>query len=196
MHLRLPFLAALLALTAHCGCLGHRPLAAPAPTAATVADKKSVDLAVRNNALALLNDLLGDEKHLSKILILKRESREANRLIKDISETSAHGAKLLEARAKNDPSIVLTNLALPPGERAVRKMIASTKQSLLLRAGTAEFEFQILLTQMQALGYGAPLALIVAENEPSAAHAREFSDLSVRLNQLYERVLALLRPKK
>jgi hypothetical protein len=189
-------LAALLALTGLCGCLGTRPLAAPAPTAATKADKKSVDLAARNNAMALLNDLLGDEKNVSKILIIKFESREVNQLIKDISAASADGAKLLEATAKSDPGIVLTNLALPPGERAVRKAIAKHKQSLLLRAGTAEFEFEILIAQVEALGYGAPLALVVAENEPRAAQAREFSDLSVRLNQLYERVLGLLRAKK
>lgn len=59
----------------------------------------------------------------------------------------------------------------------------------------APFEFQLLLTQAEALSYGLHLAQVAAENEPQTERAREFSSLSAELEQLYEQVLALLRKK-
>jgi hypothetical protein len=43
------------------------------------------------------------------------------------------------------------------------------------------------------LNYGAHLASVAAESEPQVERAREFSDLSVRLEQLREQVIARLR---
>jgi hypothetical protein len=130
---------------------------------------------------------------LSKILLIKLESRELDHVVKSISATAADGAKWLESLARNEPGLKLENLGLPPGEEATRKAIAKTKQRLLLHSHGAEFEFQILLTQMQALNYGAHLASVLAEHEPNPAQAREFSELSARLNKLQDQVLAMLR---
>src|SRR6185436_16807430 len=58
---------------------------------------------VRDNAYSLLYDLLSDEQHVSKLLIIKRDRRELNRLIKRISDAAGQGVESLEAFAKQDP---------------------------------------------------------------------------------------------
>jgi hypothetical protein len=180
-----------------CGCQSHPQAAASADSMAVATPaNKNVDIRIRNNSLALLNELLNEEKRVSMILIIKRESPELNRLIKDIAETAAEGAKRLQSMAKNDSGLALAKPDLPPGEQAARKAVAKTKQHLLLQSKDAEFEFQLLLTQTEALNYGAHLASVAAENEPQSDRARELSDLAARLTQLYEQVIGRLRMNK
>ncbi len=191
--LRMTILLALLGL---CGCQSPHAVTHTSETAAPAGSgKKSFDLTIRNNSLALLSDLLNDEKRVDMVLIIKRETPGLKRLIQEISETAADGAKRLQTLAKNDPDLILSKTDLPPGERAARKAVSKTKESLLLHTKEAEFEFQLLLTQTEALNYGAHLALVAAENEPRTAIAREFSDLSARLQRLNEQVIARLRNK-
>jgi len=173
------------------GCQASRPISITAKPASIAG--KSADSAIRCNALALLGDLLGDEKHLSKILIIKRESTELNRLVKDISQTAGSGADLVEATAKSEPGLDLSRTDLPVGELATRKAIAKTKQHLILHNQNEEFEFQMLLTQSQAMSYGAHLAAVIAENTPNPERSKEFSLLAIHLEQLQERALVLLR---
>lgn len=159
-------------------------------------EKKGVDLQTRNNALALLDDLLGDEKNLSKILIIKHNSDELGKLVGDISKTAGDGAKMLESIAKTEPGLNLKATSLPSGEAAARKAISKTKEHELLHSKDAEFQFQLLLTQTEALNYGSHLAMVVAENESQPERTREFLRLSAELRNLQERVLAMLRNTK
>ncbi len=177
-----------------CGCQSlKQPSAKSGSPEISTSQKTASDLATRNNALALLDDLLGDEKNLSKILIIKRNSDELGRLVEDISKTAGEGEKMLQSMAKNEPGLDLKALNLPPGEAATRKSIAKTQEQLLLHSKDAEFEFQLLLTQSEALNYGANLALVAAENEPQADVTRDLLRLSSRLRELHEQVLTMLR---
>jgi hypothetical protein len=175
-----------------CACQSVRP---SAPAKIVNSDGRTFDLSIRNNSLALLADLLGDEKNLSKILIIKHHSDELGKLVKDISQASGEGATLLDALAKADPGIQLKGIGLPPGEVATRNAISKTKESLLLHTKDAEFEFQLLLTQSEGLNYGAHLAMVAAENEPQAERVRDLLRLSAQLRDLDERVVAMLRKK-
>ena len=195
---RLPLLAAFLvcSLCSLCGCQLAQRKAANAPqTESATSAKKSFDAATRNNALALLNDLLNDEKNVSKILIIKRDSEELKRLIKDISAAAGNGAKLLKSFAQKNPNIQLAATDLPPGEAATRKAISKTKEQELLHTKDVEFEFQLLLTQSEAMNYGAHLAQVAAENEPQPQRARALSTLSTKLKMLHDQVLTMLRKK-
>jgi hypothetical protein len=177
-----------------CGFCACQSLQHPTPKPETqVSAKKSSDLVTRNNALALLADLLNDEKNLSKILIIKRNSDEFGRLVENIAKTTRGGSDLLQSLAKSDPGFNLKATGLPPGEIATRKAIAKLKETLLLHSKDAEFEFQLLLTQVEALNYGANLALVAAENEPQVDHTCEFLALGTQLRDLHEQVLARLR---
>ena len=167
----------------------------PSQNATPAAPLNKVDSAVRNNAFALLADLLNDEKNVSKILLIKFESPEVDRLVTEISKTADEGAKLLETFSKTDPTLTKTSLDLPPGEKATRDAIAKTKKDQLLHTKGKEFEFELLLTQVQALNYGAHLASVIATNEPQPDRARQFMNLSAQLKRLYGEVIALLRTK-
>jgi hypothetical protein len=139
--------------------------------------------------------LLNDEKNLSKVLLIKFESPEVDRLVTEISKTANEGAKLLETYSKNEPALAQGKHDLPPGERATREAIAKTRKNQLLHTRGAEFEFELLLTQVQALSYGAHLASVLAANEPRPDRAQQYSHLSAQFKALYDRVTALLRTK-
>jgi hypothetical protein len=153
------------------------------------ADKQKV----RNNAASLLYDLLGNEKNLSKLFILKGGRAELKSLVKTISSAAATGQKQLEALAKKDSTLKLDAANLPPGEQATRDAIAKAKEHELLRASGADLEFNLLLTQADALGYGSQLAKIAAQNSARAEQVQEFNTIGATLENLHKQVLALLR---
>jgi hypothetical protein len=147
---------------------------------------------LRNNAYSLLYDLLDDERHVSKLLIVKRDSRELNRLINRISDVSAEGVDRLKRFAAKDPSLNLKVMGLPPAEQATRKAIAETKRNQLLGRSGADFERTLLLTQMEALSYGTHLAGVAATNDFDPTRAGYLSTLSAALKHLHSEVAQLL----
>jgi len=170
-----------------CGRGDARKPAAPNP--ADGAGK----IEVRNNAASLLADLLGDEKNVSKILIIKHNSAELGRLIKLISKTAGDGANELETLAKSDPTLNLHSLQLPPGEVATRAAISKTKEHELIFSSGEKFELSLLLSQTDALDYGSHLAKIAAENSSSTEQQLKFHSLDVALNARFREVVAKLR---
>src|SRR5262245_35414201 len=95
-----------LALASACGCQsisGNRHVETP-PAA----------IALRNNGYSLLYKLLSDERHVSKLLIIKRDRRELNRLINQISDAAAEGADHLKQFVAKDPTLNLSAENLPP----------------------------------------------------------------------------------
>jgi hypothetical protein len=188
-------LLAMLLVLFLCGCQSLRSNSGKTPLT-NPAEANDSKLQTRNNALALLEDLLSDEKNVSKILIVKHNSDQLGKLIKEISETAGNSAKMLDEYAKSVGGVDLKRLDLPPGEAATRKLISKTKEHELLSAKDAEFEFQLLLTQVEALNYGAHLAMAIADCETDPNQTREFLRLGSQLRELHERVLAMLRERK
>ena len=147
----------------------------------------------RNNSASLLYEIVSDEKHLSKLLIIKRDRKELHELVKKISETSATTAEVLEKFAKEDTQFDLKQPNLPPAEIATRELQSKTLTKELLHSSGPEFEFQLLLTQAQALGYAQALATVTAANETDQKRREELTKISSNLTQLYEAVLQMLR---
>ena len=176
-----------------CGCQSAPP---PAVQSRPPTTSKPADLVTRNNSLALLNELLNEEKNVKLILIIKKESPELNLLVKTISKTASNGAKLIKASKKKDPGLSLPGNGLPPGEKAAREGLSKTKEHDLLHSKGAEFELQLLLTQAEALSYGAQLAQDVATNDTQPDRARQFGQLGDQLKLLHEQVIARLRTKQ
>jgi hypothetical protein len=176
------------------GCSWHTSPANSAP--ADQPRPAGYEQHVRNNAASLLYDLLSDEKNLGKILIVKHASDDVSRLVKTISTAAGDGAAWLEQVAKTNRPLNIHVLGLPSGEVATRKAIAKTKERELLHATGAEFELQLLLTQVEALNYGTHLAAVASENEPRPEIARGFSALGDRLRDLHAQVLALVRQRR
>ena len=149
-------------------------------------------LVTRNNCYSLLYQLLDEQKDVSVLRFIKPERADLKNLVKRIAADSGTGAKLLEDFARQDASINLEDLRLPPGEAATRDAIASTKEKELLTRTGDEFELTLLLTQTEALSYAWHLAKVAGENEPDPARARALAGLSEDMQNLYGEVFALL----
>jgi hypothetical protein len=167
-----------------CGCAQTKHLESGRGT--LPGDEK---LETRNNAASLLHDLLGNEKNVSKILIVKSNSESLGRLIKAISEQSADYQKQLDGLASNDVTLNLRVLDLPPGEKAARAAAAKTDEHELLFSSGKEFEFNLLLTQAEALSYGGHLAVIAAKNSSLPKEVHIFNMMSQIMNQLHDQVI-------
>jgi len=155
------------------------------------ADASKVE--VRNNAASLLKGLLGEEKEVSKILIIKHPSPKVEEVIKAISKMAGDGEVELETMAKGDKTLNLRAVELPPGETATRAAISKTKEHEMIFSSGETFEIDLLLSQTDALDYGSHLAKIAAENATSAEQEKQFHSLDVSLNALYKRVVAEIR---
>ncbi len=150
-------------------------------------------VAVSNNAASLLHDLLGQEKNVSKILLIKKKAPAFEKLIKDISKTADDGEKQLDHLAKDNPTFDLHQMRLPAGEVAAREAQSKAEEHTLLAAKNETFEFDLLLTQAQALDYASHLAGVAAENSTVPGEEREFNALQTDLNGLYVQVIAEMR---
>jgi hypothetical protein len=147
---------------------------------------------LRNNGYSLLHQLLNEQKNVSLLRFIRPEHADVKQLVNKIATTSGTGAKLLEAFSKDDPTISLDDIGLPPGELATRAAIAATKQKELLSQSGDTFELTLLLTQTEALSYGWHLAEVTAQNEPQPERARALAGLGRDMQNLYQEVFALL----
>ena len=178
--------AMLLAICVLTGC--QSPKAMPS-------SGNDASLSARNNCYSLLHQLLDDQKDVSLLHFIKSEHPDVKKLIKKIATTSATGATLLEQFAKDDPTIKLDDIWLPPGEVAARDAIASTKEKELLNQTGDKFELTLLLTQTEALSYAWHLAKVAEENETQPERARALAGLSEDMQNLYHEVFVLLLSK-
>jgi hypothetical protein len=149
----------------------------------------------RNNGYSLLHQLLAEQKNVSLLRFIRPEQSDVKKLVKKIATDSGAGAALLEKFARDDPTISLDDIRLPPAELATRAAIAATKKKELLSQSGGTFELTLLLTQTEALSYGWHLAEVTAENEPQPDRARALAGISEDMQNLYHEVFLLLRSK-
>ena len=150
-------------------------------------------LITRNNSLSLLYKLLGDEKKVSKLLIIKRDNTELHDLIKRISSVAGVAIRSFDEMAKADPTMDLQLIDLPRGEVAARGAESRATAKELLHSSGNDFQFKLLLTQAQALGYAHHLAAAAAANEANAQRRTQLMQLSRRLEGLHGDVIRLLQ---
>jgi hypothetical protein len=145
-----------------------------------------------HHGYALLADLCGDEKDVSKLRFLKRERPELKALLQEIAETNRVAYDTLQKFAKADPALNLKDIGLPATEVGARKAISKFKEKAILSSKGKELEVQLLLDQNEALTYGSHLAGVIAQTEPDP-HRREFLEqLAASLGRLQQRVLTTL----
>jgi len=187
MKIILPLLTVmLLAADALTGCQSPKPYYPSGSSAAPT---------TRNNCYSLLHQLLDEQKDVSMLRFIKPEHTDVKNLVKRIATTSGTGATLLEEFSKDDPSISLDDIRLPPGELGTRDAIASTKKKELLGQTGDTFELTLLLTQTEALSYAWHLAKVTGENEPQPERAHALAGVSKDMENLYHEVFVLLLSK-
>ena len=142
---------------------------------------------------ALLYEMLGQEREVAKLLLIKMERDALEAVIRPIAETCGEAYERLEALGKADPGLDLVDTGLPLEEVRTRKAIAATRRDQLLAASGRELELQLLLTQNEALTYMAHLADTLSRSEPDPARLEFVRALWKELTLLQEDVLALAR---
>jgi hypothetical protein len=187
MKIILPLLVAMLSVA--CVLTGCRSPEARFPSGSSAVQS------TRNNCYSLLHQLLDEQKDVSILRFIKPEHSDVKNLVKRIATASGTGARLLEEFAKDDPSISLDDIRLPPGELATRNAIASTKEKELLSQTGDEFELTLLLTQTEALSYAWHLAKVTGENESQPDRARALAGVSEDMENLYHEVFVMLLSK-
>lgn len=169
-------------LAASLGCAGRgapiRPREAPAAS---------------GHGYALLHEILGQERQVSKLLIIKEERQALETVIDAIAETSDTAYERLEELAEENPRLDLSDTGLPVEEVRTRQAIAATRRDQLLAASGRELELQLLWTQNEALTYAAHLADTLARSEPDPARLAFVRALWKDLTRLQQDVQALLR---
>ena len=142
---------------------------------------------------ALLHEILGQERQVSKLLIIKEERDALESVIDAIAETCGTAYERLEELAKESPRLDLADTGLPVEEVRTRQAIAATRRDQLLAASGREFELQLLWTQNEALTYAAHLADTLARSESDTARLAFVQALWKDLVRLQEDMQALLR---
>jgi hypothetical protein len=148
-----------------------------------------------DHGYALLYELLGQEKDVSTLLVVKRERDDFEAVIDAISEVTGKAYEELGELGEADPTLNLTDSGLPAGERAAREAIAKTKRNALLTENGEEFEILMSLAQGEALGYLAGLTEALAGAEPDPARLAFVRGLWGDTRRLQERLLALQRSR-
>ena len=166
-----------------------------AEAAAATAASEDSRLAIRNQGYSLLYKLLDDEKDVSKLLIIKKEQSDAGELIKKIAAASGDAAKQLDAFSKADPHLHLKMDGLPVAERETRDLISKTHAKELITKTGEKFELRILLTQAEALSYGAHLALVTQSYETDANRKKALGDISQQYQSLHQALIDLMHAR-
>jgi hypothetical protein len=179
----------LLLLASGCASTATKP---PAPAEVTAQDQQ---FGIRNQGYSLLYSLLSDEKDLSKLLLVKKEAADLGALLKDISRVSRDAAKQLEAFEKADSHLHLKMTGLPVAEQQTRDLISKTKAKELISKAGDKFEIRVLLSQAEALSYGAHLAAVIIPNEQDPARKKFLSNISEQYQQLHQRLIDLIHTR-
>lgn len=166
-----------------------------ATTEKAVAPNQDHSVAIRDQGYALLYQLLSDEKNLSKLLLIKKEQADVGALLKRISEVSGEAAKQMEAFAKADPHLHLEFDGLPKIEKQTREMIGKTRAKELIAKTGDKFELRVLLTQNEALTYGAHLAVALQSQETDPARQKFLAETSQRLQDLHQALIDLMHTR-
>lgn len=145
-----------------------------------------------DHGYALLADLCGDEKDLSKLRFFKRERPELKALLQEIAETNRVAYERLQRFAKADPALNLKDKGLPAAEVAARNAISKSKERAILSSKGKDLEMQLLLDQNEALTYGSHLASVIAQAESDPQRRQFLQQLASDLGTLQGRVLGML----
>src|SRR5688572_14694669 len=129
-----------------CGCASLHETSSPTP-AQSNAQRSGNSPLENSHGYALLFELLGDEKNVSKLLLIKRERPELRDLVQDVAQRCGTAHEELERIAKADAALNLKTNGLPAVEIETRKAIGKTKAKQLLTESGEEFELRLLIAQ-------------------------------------------------
>jgi hypothetical protein len=176
-----PAWAALLAGLLAAGCAAPRPVAIEGAAGP------------RSEGAALAWGLFADNAAVDAAISLKSVSPATAELVREIAAESRRIASLLEAMALRE-SLPLDSAGLPEAEVAVRRRLREQATWELLAGRGERFERRLLLSQVEALSYGAALLGWLASNAPDSADAASIRAGADTVAALRQRAIDRLAP--
>jgi hypothetical protein len=146
----------------------------------------------RNEGYSLLYKLMTDEAGVSDILIIKHADESVSGLVKEIATACGTAKARMEAFAKIDHGLDFNVADLPAVEQKSRDLESGFQEHSLLGSSGSEFQVRLIVTQVEAMGYGADLAKALEAHEPDAGRKAFLAGLAAQCEGFRERLLKLL----
>lgn len=178
---------ALLCAAALSGCTTSRPARQVPPL-----PEEGNEERIRNEGYSLLYTLMDQERNVGKILIIKRIDEPSANLIKAISERCGQAKDKLDELQERYPGIDMEMTHLPVIEQKARDSIASAATKQLLFSAGELFRARLLLTQAEAMKYGAHLAKALHDQEINEERKPFLDELSKDLTDFHDQVVELV----
>ena len=131
---------------------------------------------------ALLYDLVGGEKDLSKLRFIKQQRPELKALLQEIAQVSREAHSKLEHYGKVVRPVNLKDQGLPAVEMETRNAIAKFKEKAILSGKDKDLEIELLLSQNEALTYGTHLAATIARSTFTATSSASSPSASTTIS--------------
>jgi hypothetical protein len=84
---------------------------------------------------------------------------------------------------------------LPIAEKETRELIAKSRAKELVTKTGEKFELRILLTQIEAMSYGAHLAVAAQSHETDESRRKFLGDLSQQLQDLHQSIIDVMHAR-
>jgi hypothetical protein len=146
-----------------------------------------------NQGYALLYATLSDDSQVDKVLMIKNSSKQIVELIKSIARFTLEAKDQLDAFAKADTNLSFKHDGLPELETKTRNAISSATAKQILFSNGKHFDFNILMTQHQALNYINNLSATLSKQEPDKVRKQYLEKLAEDSMVLHDRVIDQLQ---
>lgn len=146
-----------------------------------------------SDGYSLLYSTLDDESQVDKVLMIKGPAEQVAQLLRDIAKFATEGKAKLDEFAKQDATLVFKNSGLPRLETETRGLIAGSKSKEILFSAGRNFEFNILLSQHEALNYIDHLGQALGKNDKNEARRKFSEETAATAKALHERVMEQLK---
>lgn len=144
------------------------------------------------NGYRLLYDLAQNETQVDKVFIIKKGISPLEETIKKIAEAARKLEKDLESVARYDSVEPFGPSALPPVEIATRKSIADFKRNRILSGSPAQFQKELLVSQIEALTYGSNLLDTLIATDPNPTRVQILQRHVARWKNLRQEIFNLI----
>ena len=145
-----------------------------------------------NEGYSLLYQLVAKNQDIDTLLIVKEEEGDVYTHTEKIADASARAARQLETFARLDTRVKLDLETLPWIEQRTREGIEGTRtQNLLLSTGW-RFELELLLSELDGLGYASHMAAVLAETEIHEARKAYLTLFSKEFGELHQGTIDLI----
>jgi hypothetical protein len=148
-----------------------------------------------NEGYSLLHGLMDDESNVSKIFIIKSASEPTKGLIKEIALACDDAKKQLDQFPYKNNRIEFDVPDLPKLEKESRDLESKADEKTLLGSSGKEFELQLILTQMQAMGYAVNLCKAIESHEQDPGRQAFLNNLQKQCQDFHDRLVGMLTTK-